>query len=194
MSKKLKNVKAVREMIAGTHKTQTKTNVSFGEKKTFVKREVGDRWTDDDGTLWEQKKGYKVKLGKLSELRQNLNKFPNCKKEICTCTNPKRNDIKMKTIHGMCFDCVIDMEHKLKIEGKYEEYEREKILANMKSWLKGAEVEKEALKTALKAKFVNEDGSIEEWNEMSWDEVEKKIDNEFRLFKENYLKKWEEKK
>ena len=83
MSKKLKNVKAVREMIAGTHKTQTKTNVSFGEKKTFVKREVGDRWTDDDGTLWEQKKGYKVKLGKLSELRQNLNKFPNCKKEIC---------------------------------------------------------------------------------------------------------------
>ena len=194
MSKKLKNVKAVREMIAGTHKTQTKTNVSFGEKKTFVKREVGDRWTDDDGTLWEQKKGYKVKLGKLSELRQNLNKFPNCKKEICTCTNPKRNDIKMKTIHGMCFDCVIEMEHKLKIEGKYEEYEREKILANMKSWLKGAEVEKEALKTALKAKFVNEDGSIEEWNEMSWDEVEKKIDNEFRLFKENYLKKWEDKK
>ncbi len=194
MSKKLKNVKAVREMIAGTHKTQTKTNVSFGEKKTFVKREVGDRWTDDDGTLWEQKKGYKVKLGKLSELRQNLNKFPNCKKEICTCTNPKRNDIKMKTIHGMCFDCVIEMEHKLKIEGKYEEYEREKIFANMKSWLKGAEVEKEALKTALKAKFVNEDGSIEEWNEMSWDEVEKKIDNEFRLFKENYLKKWEEKK
>ena len=194
MSKKLKNVKAVREMIAGTHKTQTKTNVSFGEKKTFVKREVGERWTDDDGTLWEQKKGYKVKLGKLSELRQNLNKFPNCKKEICTCTNPKRNDIKMKTIHGMCFDCVIEMEHKLKIEGKYEEYEREKIFANMKSWLKGAEVEKEALKTALKAKFVNEDGSIEEWNEMSWDEVEKKIDNEFRLFKENYLKKWEEKK
>lgn len=194
MSKKLKNVKAVREMIAGTHKTQTKTNVSFGEKKTFVKREVGERWTDDDGTLWEQKKGYKVKLGKLSELRQDLNKFPNCKKEICTCTNPKRNDIKMKTIHGMCFDCVIEMEHKLKIEGKYEEYEREKILANMKSWLKGAEVEKEALKTALKAKFVNEDGSIEEWNEMSWDEVEKKIDNEFRLFKENYLKKWEEKK
>ena len=194
MSKKLKNVKAVKEMIAGTHKSQTKTNVSFGEKKTFVKREVGDRWTDDDGTLWEQKKGYKVKLGKLSELRQNLNKFPNCKKEICTCTNPKRNDIKMKTIHGMCFDCVIEMEHTLKIEGKYEEYEREKILANMKSWLKGAEVEKEALKTALKAKFVNEDGSIEEWNEMSWDEVEKKIDNEFRLFKENYLKKWEEKK
>ena len=51
MSKKLKNVKAVTEMIAGTHKSQTKTNVSFGETKSFVKREVGDQWTDDEGTL-----------------------------------------------------------------------------------------------------------------------------------------------
>ena len=62
MSKKLKNVKAVREMIAGTHKSQTKTNVSFGEKKTFVKRKVGEQWTDDDGTLWEQKKVTKLNL------------------------------------------------------------------------------------------------------------------------------------
>ena len=176
MSKKLKNVKAVREMIAGTHKSQTKTNVSFGEKKTFVKRKVCEQWTDDDGTLWEQKKGYKVKLGKLSYLK------------------PTRNDIYMRGIHGMCFDCVIEMEHQMRIDGTYEEYERKKIYANMTSWLKKAEIEKEALKTALKAKFVNEDGSIEEWNEMSWEDVEKKIDNEFRLFKENYLKKWEEKK
>ena len=101
MSKKLKNVKAVREMVAGTHKSQTKTTVGFGETKTIVKREVGDRWTDDNGNVWEQKKGYKVKLGKLSELRKELNTFPNCKKEICTCTNPKRNDIKMKTIHAV---------------------------------------------------------------------------------------------
>ena len=194
MSKKLKNVKAVTEMIAGTHKSQTKTNISFGETKSFVKREVGETWSDDDGTLWEQKKGYKVKLGKLSKLRSELNKFSSCKKDICTCTNPKRNDLYMKKIHGMCFDCVIDMEHQLRIEGKCDEYEREKIYANMKSWLKQAEIEKQAVKTALKAKFVNEDGSIEEWNEMSWEDVEKKIDNEFRLFKENYLKKWEDKK
>ena len=183
MSKKLKNVKAVKEMIAGTHKSQTKTNVSFGETKEVIRREVGDQWTDDDGNIWEQRKGYKVKLGKLSKLRDELTKFPNCKKDICTCTNPKRNDIKMKTIHGMCFDCVIEMEHQHKLDGTFEEYEREKIHANMKSWLGKAEIEKEALKTALKARFVNEDGSIEEWNDMSWEQVEEKIDNEFRLFK-----------
>ena len=40
---KLNNIKAVKEMIAGTHKTQTKTVVGFDEGQTFVKREVGDR-------------------------------------------------------------------------------------------------------------------------------------------------------
>ena len=82
MSKKLKNVKAVKEMVAGTHKSQTKTTVGFGETKTVVKREVGDRWTDDNGNVWEQKKGYKVKLGKLSELRKNSTHSQTVKKKF----------------------------------------------------------------------------------------------------------------
>jgi len=186
---KLNNVKAVKEMIAGTHRTQTKNTIAFGESKDFVKREVGDQWTDDDGNLWEQKKGYKVKLGKLSELRNEINTFPKCQKEVCTCVNPNRNDLKMKSIHGMCFDCVIDMEHQLKIDGKYEEYERQKMLDNGKAWLKQAELEKEALKVAIKAQYINEDGSIENWDGMTWEEMETKIENEFEIFKTNFIEK-----
>ena len=191
MSKKLKNVKAVKEMIAGTHKSQTKTTIGFGETKTVVKREVGERWTDDNGNVWEQRKGYKVKLGKLSKLRDELAKFPNCKKGCNSYLNPNRNDMKMRAIHGMCFDCVIEMEHEHRVNGTYKEYEKNKMLANMKSWFKQAEIEKEALKAGLKAKFVNEDGSFEEWNGMSWNEMEEKIENEFRIFKENYIQKVE---
>lgn len=190
---KLNNVKAVKEMIAGTHRTQTKNTVSFGESKEFIKREVGDQWTDDEGNIWEQKKGYKVKLGKLSELRKELTTFPKCQKEVCTCTNPTRNDLKMKAIHGMCLDCVVDMENNLKIEGKYGEYERQKMLDNGKAWLKQAELEKEALKVALKARFINEDGSFEDWDGMSWDEMEEKIENEFRSFRENFIQELENK-
>ena len=191
MSKKLKNVKAVKEMIAGTHKSQTKTTIGFGETKTVVKREVGERWTDDNGNVWEQRKGYKVKLGKLSKIRDELAKFPNCKKGCNSYLNPNRNDMKMRAIHGMCFDCVIEMEHEHRVNGTYKEYEKNKMLANMKSWFKQAEIEKEALKAGLKAKFVNEDGSFEEWNGMSWNEMEEKIENEFRIFKENYIQKVE---
>ena len=193
MSKKLKNVKAVKEMIAGTHKSQTKTTIGFGETKSFVKRTVGETWTDDEGNTWEQKKGYKVKLGKLSKLRDDLTKFPKCDKDVCTCTNPKRNDFKMRAIHGKCFDCVIDMEHQLRIEGKYEEYEHQKMLENGKAWLKQAKLEKEALKSAMRARFVNEDGSLEEWEGMSWSELEEKIDNEFEIFKNNFIAKLETK-
>ena len=188
---KLQNIKAVKEMIAGNHRTQTKNTVGFGEEKNFIKREVGDQWTDGEGNIWEQKKGYKVKLGKLSELRNEINTFPKCRKDVCNCTNPNRNDLKMKAIHGMCFDCVIDMEHQLKIEGNYDEYERQKMLENGKAWLKQAELEKEALKVAIKARYINEDGSVEEWDGISWEEMEEKIENEFRIFRENFIQKLE---
>ena len=188
---KLKNIKAVKEMIAGNHRTQTKNTVGFDEQKEFVKREVGEQWTDDDGNTWEQKKGYKVKLGKLSELRDSLKDFPNCKEGCTSHMNPTRNDLRMKVIHGMCLDCVVEMEHSLKMEGKYEEYERSKILENAKAWLKQAELEKDTIKLAMQARFVNEDGSLEEWDGMSWSEMEEKIDNEFRTFRENFIQKLE---
>ena len=189
MSNKLKNVKAVKEMLGGEHKTQTKKTVSFADK-VIERREVGETWTDDKGQKWEQRNGYKVKVGKLSKLREELKSFPNCNKETCTCIEPGQADLKMKAIHGMCLNCVVEMEHNLKMSGEYEEYERKKLLANAEAWLKQAELEKEVLKTTLKASFVNEDGSIEKWKEgMTEDELMEKIDKEFETFRENFIGK-----
>jgi len=191
MKTKLQNVKAVKEMLAGTHKTQTKTIISF-ENKDYVRREVGEQWSDEFGNQWEQKKGYKVKLGKLSETRKEVSKFTNCSKEICTCTTPSQADKKMMMYHGMCLDCVISMEHTLTIEGKYKEYERNKILENAKAWLKQAEIEKEILKTGLKAQYILEDGRVEEWEGgMTSEELESKIDVEFEKFKTEFIAKLE---
>lgn len=191
MSKKLQNVKAIKEMLAGTHKTQTKTTIGF-ETKDYVRREIGDQWTDEFGNQWEQKKGYKVKLGKLSEVRKKISQFPNCQKEVCTCTTPSQADKKMMAYHGMCLECVTDMETTLKLEGKFEEYERNKILQNAKAWLKQAEIEKEILKSALKAQYILEDGRVEEWEGgMSSEELEAKIDAEFEKFKTDFIAKLE---
>ena len=46
----------------------------------------------------------------------------------------------------MCYDCVIDMEHELRKQGKYEEYEKNKIQANAEAWLQKAEQDVEMLK------------------------------------------------
>ena len=186
---KLKNVKAVKEMLDGKHKTQTKKTISFADK-VIERKEVGETWTDDKGQKWEQRKGYKVKVGKLSELRTELREFPNCNKETCTCIEPGQADLKMKAIHGMCLNCVIEMEHNLKMNGEYEEYERKKLLSNAEAWLKQAELEKEVLKTTLKASFVNEDGSVEEWAEgMTEEELVEKIDKDFETFRKNFIGK-----
>jgi len=186
---KLKNIKAVQEMLGGEHKTQTKKTVSF-DKKEVKRREVGETWTDDKGQKWEQRNGYKVKVGKLSELREELKQFPNCKDGCESYLDPGQADLKMKAIHGMCLNCVVDMEHELQLKGEYKEYERKKLLNNAEAWLKQAEVEKEILKNTLKASFVNEDGSIEEWGEaMSEEELVQKIDDGFDKFKENFIDK-----
>ena len=58
---------------------------------------------------------------------------------------------------------------------------------------KTAELEKEALKLAIKARYINEDGSIEEWDGMTWEEMEEKIENEFRIFRENFIQTLEKK-
>ena len=186
---KLKNIKAVKEMLGGNHKTQTKKTVSFDKSKEVVKRNVGDIWEDENGQTWEQKRGYKVKLGKLHKLREDLKKFPNCKEGCESYLDPCQADLKMKAFHGMCLNCVTEMEHKLKLDGTYKEYERKKMLANAEAWLKQAEVEKDILKYSIEASFVNEDGSIEKWGGMDKDEVIKNIENGFQKFKKEYIEK-----
>tara|TARA_B100000767_G_scaffold92062_1_gene88487 strand:+ start:1083 stop:1679 length:597 start_codon:yes stop_codon:yes gene_type:complete len=188
---KLNNIKAVKEMLGGAHKTQTKKTISFADK-IVERREVGETWIDNKNQKWEQRNGYKVKIGKMAKLREELNSFPNCNTEnsSCNCTEPGQADLKMKAIHGMCLNCVVEMEHNLKMNGKYKEYENKKLLANAEAWLKQAELEKEVLKSTLEASFINEDGSIEKWNEgMTKEELIEKIDNEFKTFKENFIDK-----
>ena len=188
---KLNNIKAVKEMLGGEHKTQTKKTISFADK-VLVKREVGETWIDDKNQKWEQRNGYKVKVGKLSKLREELKEFPNCntKNSSCNCTNPGQADLKMKAIHGMCLNCVVEMEHQLKLDGKYDEYESKKLLQNAEAWLTQAELEKEVLKKTLKASFINEDGSEEKWGEgMTEEELVKKIDGGFDKFKKDFIGK-----
>ena len=206
MSKKLQNIKAVQQMIDGNHKFQTKKTVGFSDADTTAKRnekhEVGDIWEEADpvtGNIYviEQRDGFRIKKTKNSEvfqqIRDELNTFNKCPKEKCTCTNPQRIDEKMRRIHDMCFDCVIEMEHELKKEGKYEEYERKRIHDNAMSWLASAERDVELLKQTYTQAidFVsNTDGATETWSaKMTPEEFQEKIQNQFDKFKKDFIKK-----
>ena len=102
-------------------------------------------------------------------------------------------DDKMRKIHGLCFDCVIEMEHELKTQGTYEEYERKRVHDNAIAWLASAEKDVELLKqTYTQAiNFVsNTDGATETWSaKMTPEEFEDNIQTQFDKFKDNFLKK-----
>ena len=200
MSGKLQNIKAVKQMLEGTHKFQTKKTHGFTDAKQKAeknqKREVGDIWEEKIGnTIYtiEQKEGFRVKRPKnavAQEVRQYLNSYPNCRKECCK-TSYNHLDKKMRRIHGMCYDCVIEMEHELRKEGKYEEYEQEKIRNNKLAWLKKAEEDVKALKKAYTESqqyVTNSDGLMETWAaQMTPEEFEEKVQKEFDEFKLKFL-------
>lgn len=204
MSKKLQNVKAVQQMLDGSHKFQTKKTTGFSDAKLVAQKNerhtIGDIWeeTDVNGNIFviEQADGFRIKKTKNSEifqeLRDNLRSFPNCRKEICTCTGTHPIDKKMQIIHKMCFDCVIDMEHEMKKAGTYESYSKNKIRENALAWLVAAERDVAMLKQTYTqaAEFVtNSDGVLETWGaKMSPAEFEETVQTQFNKFKENFLK------
>ena len=85
--------------------------------------------------------GYKIKekekgdiIPKMTEIMQDVRMPLFCKE--CNKVMKKRLDDKMWRLYGHCFDCQIKIENKLRIEGKYEEWEKEKIKQNKIAFIK----------------------------------------------------------
>jgi hypothetical protein len=85
--------------------------------------------------------GYK---GTEQESGDQISRMTNLMKEArmpmfcpeCDIIMKKNLDDKMWSLFGHCFDCQITMENKLRIEGKYEEWEENKIKQNKIAFIK----------------------------------------------------------
>lgn len=77
----------------------------------------------------------------------------------------KSNELnkKMYAIHRICFDCVIDMEAKIKLEGKWEEYEKGIMNANKNATLEDVEKAIDYWFEMQDESFVSENGEVESW-------------------------------
>jgi hypothetical protein len=54
----------------------------------------------------------------------------------CNKVMKSRLDDKMYRLHNHCFDCQVKFENKLRIDGKFEEWEEKKVLNNQLSYVK----------------------------------------------------------
>lgn len=203
---KLQNIKALRQMLDGNHRMQTRKTMGFSDATDkAVIREVGDIWEEKDfhgnSIWWEQKKGYRVKsahhpdkLANFQEIRDYLKSFPNCQKETCTCKVPNRIDEKFRRMVGMCEDCLISYETKLKIRGEFNEYAMKKMEANAKAFFEQADKEVEILKKELSnisfAGDENDINPIEKWGFQDEESAKRSIDEKYAEFKTKTLEKF----
>jgi len=89
-----------------------------------------------------------------------------------------RFDKQMYGIHQMCLHCVTEMESLLKLEGKYEEYERNMIHKNAQYFADSiTDGIDQFLDDLINGTYVMEDGTIQNWvgNGLDKAEVKKQI-------------------
>lgn len=183
MGKKERQNKALETILKGGDPEQPiKIAVPGSSSSKYKVREIGETWTDSDGRTWEQRDGYIMKVPKME--RFNMPMFcPECDKIM-----NKNLDDKMWARTGKCFDCVIKEETAMRAAGTYELYEKEKILANMKSWVKDMEAGLETFFENINNKTdVTSSGEINEWSDLTENELQElrsKFENEIKPAKE----------
>ena len=169
-----RDVQRMRNLITGKSGDRTQIQAGYERKQQDYKE--GDVW-EEDGKKWTIKNGVKQSITKLDKFKHLISlplTCPSCKKPM------KSDDItkKMYSIHKMCLGCVVEMETKLKAEGKYEDYEKNIINSNKNASLEDFE---RALDAWLEEKdtYVSEQGDIENWSggdkTKAYEEIKKKI-------------------
>lgn len=153
-----RDVNRARNLLTG--KAGAATQIASGYEKAQEDRGEGDIW-EEGGKTWTIKNGLKQTVTKLDEIKK-LYRLP----YSCPCCKKSFQDTptnrKMWQIHSMCLDCVIDMEAKLKQEGKFEEYQKKMLNGNKNSMMTDLEV---ALDEWLNSNnsFITEQGDVENW-------------------------------
>ena len=130
------------------------------------------------------------KIDRLSDIMKEARMpwfCPECDKVM-----KKRLDNKMWIYYGHCFDCQIDIENKMRIEGTYDKWSEEKIKNNKITWIREQRESIEEFKKQKTPSFfnaVNPDGYSVEKEKWATDFV--KIEEQANEALE-YLNKLEE--
>jgi len=95
-----------------------------------IVRKDGETWRDHNGKGWVMKNGVPQSISTLQDARMPF-WCPECSKPM-----NHRFDRKFYYLRGWCFDCNIEWEGKMRIEGKWEEFEKRALRENEKSFLK----------------------------------------------------------
>jgi hypothetical protein len=155
-----RDIQRMRNLI--TQKSGESTRIQSGYTKEVIKRVDGDIW-EENGKTWTILNGIKQTITRHDSLKAMV-EFPLICPHCKTSMKDHSINRKMYSLHGRCLDCVTEMETKLKIEGKYEEYEKEVMNSNKNSTLDDAEQMFDDYFNSAPDTFITEAGDIEKWD------------------------------
>ena len=179
-----RDLQRARNIISGN--TASATRIQTGYQKQSEVYTEGDTW-EENGKQWTIKGGLKQTITKHDKIRELITmplKCPSCEKSMKSTSLNK----KMWSFHKKCFDCVIEMETQLKIEGKYEQYAKNLMNANKDAFVKDYEQAVEEYANAKDDTFMSEAGDIENWSTSKVNpEVIKALKENIRQLKETEI-------
>jgi len=159
------------DMVLSGGEYEKNTQISFsGADKEKIKREVGERWTDDNGKSWQQYEAGKIEVSELgdimAETRAYLDGLNSCKADDCKTIKLGRVDKKLVSKTGYCATCLAKKELEIKLDGLWEAYEDYKIYNNMIAYGKDVVSQFQQAYNDAKQTYevVQEDGTIEKWS------------------------------
>ena len=159
------------DMVLTGGEYQKETQISFsGADKKKIKREVGDKWTDDNGKSYEQLEAGKIETSELgdtmAEVRAYLDSLNTCKSDNCKTIKVGRVDKKLISKTGYCLHCLTLRESQIKVDGLWKEYEDYKMYSNMIAHGKDVIAQFQQAYDDAKQTYevVQEDGKIETWS------------------------------
>ena len=206
MSNKLQNIKAVNELLAGNHKSQTRKSIYTGSTKTKIPEEdIIERFEDGKPKIWietsatgtrtrvTQHEGFKSREPENSVLKTVQDtlsvpeKCPECGKDMRD--HEKKLNFKFYFMRGKCFECVLKEERKIKSQSKeaWQQYQNNIMSANAESWFTDTDKEVEILKESVKETvWGNADG---EFGEVDISSTIKRIDKDYKKLKDDIRSK-----
>ena len=180
---KRKDVQRARNLIMGNSGASTGTQIGYNKKTEDYKE--GDVWTEGRKT-WTIKNGIKQTVSKLDVIKKEVFIPLSC--PCCGKIMKKRLDKPNYKIHKKCHDCVIEFEHKLRIqsEEKYQKYLKNLEYKNSMDVLKETEELLLGLVNNISNKsYVSEDGVIEKWvGGVDKKQLINKVKSEFKIERE----------
>lgn len=151
-------VQRMRNLVTGKHKAKTATQIGY--KKQQVRYVEGDVW-EDRGKTWTIKNGIKQNFTKLTGLRKMI-RTPLCCPE-CGNRMKKRLDKKFYKLRSKCFDCNIADEHVMKLNGTYDQYERDTIGKKLDTIYENVKDTFAEFVDNVNKDYITESGHKEEW-------------------------------